>query len=314
MLGPFLHRSVLISRFPAPAWSSRRRTDTVFQYAISLNCRRRLGIWAWALSNSSLSLFSSCRPLLPVSPCSGIFHYTFSPPRHQLQTASGACEACYPLNHHRPAAPIPVFSSLAPRLSQLYQVYREHTVYQEILSGIISWQSPATPLTTHPALVWTTQLPFQSLESLLAPHRSPALPTLGFSPPKRALSGTSTCISLWRSTPRTAHPRAYSSESRPSRKPLIAMKDPVHRSVSPYPDPKVKGPRSKIQEKGPSTLFKSESCPLRPRPSVLRDASLTPTPTSTSPSLSLSYKKTFSPPCSTRPLSSPISITLTTKY
>lgn len=137
------------------------------------------------------------------------------------------------------------------------------SLYQELSSEIISCQSPATPRRLHHALVPATH----SLTPHLHPHSSPSLSILGLDPGKRALSEVPISSSLWRATPRTSHPRAYTIKSRAAREAFIkAMNDPVNRTSSLYSNPTIsfKGPSSHIQASGTNS-FKSESfvLPLR---------------------------------------------------
>jgi hypothetical protein len=122
------------------------------------------------------------------------------------------------------------------------------TLYQEqeVSSGIISCPSPATPRRLHYALV--------SASHSLTPHPSPSLSILGSDPGKRTLSV------LWRSTPRTSHPRAYNTKSRAAREAFIkAMNDPVKRRASLYSNQLLKGPSTQTKASG-TGLFKSKSC------------------------------------------------------
>ncbi|KAF4946820.1 hypothetical protein FGADI_10849 [Fusarium gaditjirri] len=84
----------------------------------------------------------------------------------------------------------------------------------------------------------------------LTPHPSPSLSILGSDPGKRTLS------ILWRSTPRTSHPRAYTTKSRAAREAFIkAMNDPVKRCAFLYSNQLLKGPSTHTKASG-TGLFK----------------------------------------------------------
>lgn len=130
---------------------------------------------------------------------------------------------------------------LVPRQRRRHQLASR---YQEILSGLISWPSPATPPRLHLALV-----PSRPRASC---HLHPR-----FQPPQASQAGT-----IWRSHCGAAH-RGIHTPGRPLpnldllAKGLIRMKDPVFRTNSPHINPRFKGSRSQNKAAGPD-LRKSE--------------------------------------------------------
>ncbi|KAF5670604.1 phosphoenolpyruvate carboxykinase [Fusarium heterosporum] len=118
-------------------------------------------------------------------------------------------------------------------------------LYQELSSEIISCLSPATPRRLHHALVSTTHTLTPRLHLHALPHLSPSLSILGLDPGRRALPS--------KTTPRTAHPRAYTTKSRAAREAFIkAINDPVNRtsSLNSNSTSSLKGPSSYIQASG----------------------------------------------------------------